>query len=374
MLAADLDQCFKSRRIAAVDFAAGVSTPLLFSDARREHLATRRSAGLFDFSFMSCMAIRGAQSLDLLERIQVRDLRRLAAGSIAYTLMCREDGTVIDDATVWCRAAGDYWLVAGVGVARTHVERIAAGYDAEVIDRSASQAVLSLQGPASFRILQRVLPSFDIATLPYFRFRNFALVDTSLCLARVGDGGELGYELVVAAKAGPALWQRLVAAGAPQGLLECGFAAGDSLRIEAGHLLFGGGLAVTPFELGLGRLVRRDGARFLGAAALSALRFAAPRWRLAGLLPAGRGDADQAAPLAAADIAAGFASIRAGVAHLHYGCTSPILDRPIGLGFVAEADRHPGTRVALADGRTARVARLPFYDPAKTLPRLAVAH
>lgn len=367
----DLDHYFKTRQIESIGVAAAVSTPLRFSDSRLEHLATRNSAGLFDFSFMTCIAIRGAQSVDLLERIQVRNIRQLQPGRIAYTMMCRQDGTVIDDATIWCRSPNEYWMFVGVGPDRTHVEELAADYDVEVSDRSRSQCVMSLQGPASFRILQRVFPAFDLGTLPYYRFRIYELDDTTLCLARIGDCGELGYELVVAAEAGPALWQRLLVEGAPFGLLECGFRAADSLRIEAGHILFSRTLAVTPYELGFGRLIRHDGVPFLGYEALSARRFTAPSCLLTGLLPidSGAAEFELLAQAAKTNVVEGFASMRPGVAHLHSVCMSPITGRALALGFVAYGDHYAGTRVMLSNRKKASVARIPFYDPTKTLPR-----
>lgn len=362
---------FDNRRIIPLDVKPGVSTPLRFSDPRAEHLATRKSAGLFDFSFMTCISVSGYQSLDLLERIQVRNVRQLLPGRIAYTMLCRQDGTVMDDATIWCRAVNDYWLFVGLGSDLFHIESMAVGLDVAVSDRSKRQSVLSLQGPKSFQILQGIFPEYEIGTLPYYRFREYAFGEATLWLARIGDSGELGYEMVIDVEAGAALWQRLAAAGAPLGLLECGFSSADSLRIEAGHILFSKDLAVTPYELGFGRLVRQNGVAFLGCEALSKLRFAPPRYRLAGLMLTDSGIS--ALELARrADVADSFSLIRPGISRPHSVCISPIFERVIALGFVADGDHYPGTGVQLPNYGTARVARLPFYDPTKRLPRTPI--
>ncbi|MDZ4253875.1 MAG: aminomethyltransferase family protein [Sulfuritalea sp.] len=368
-----LGRYFADRQIAPHSIAPAMATPLRFGDPCAEHLATRRAAGLFDFSFMTCLSIRGAQSADFLERIQVRSARNLPPGQIAYTILCREDGTVIDDATLWRHGADDYWLFVGLGIDRNQIDRIAAAYAVDVVVRSTRQCILSIQGPASFRILQEALPGGSFAALGYYRFCRMDWSGNALWAARLGDGGELGYELVVNAECGPVLWQHLMSVGARRGLLECGFAAADTLRIEAGHILFSRPLAATPYELGLGRLLRRSDLNFIGAEALAAQRFAAPRWRLVGLLPKwlDRDDAPCFEQVVATDAPGQLHSLQRGMAQLHCACVSPVLGRDIALGFVVEEDRHPGTLVTLSNRRTAEVARIPFYDPLKMRPRVA---
>ena len=144
-------------------------------------------------------------------------------------------------------------------------------------------------------------------------------------------------------------------------LRECGFDAADSLRIEAGHILFTRELAtpVTPFELGLARLVDFYRSAFRGGPALRAQRWQPRLRRLVGLLPAAHCAGDPRLP----------AQIRRGTAVMTSTCWSPLLERRIGLGFVNNDDAYPGATVMLAGGTRARVARLPFYDPAKSLPR-----
>ncbi len=166
---------------------------------------------------------------------------------------------------------------------------------------------------------------------------------------------------MIADAAAPALWKALLAAGADCGLLECGFDAVDSLRVEAGHILFTRELAlpVTPLELGLAPFVDFYRTPFRGARALQAQRWRAPRRRLVGLLPAADAAADQRLP----------GCISPGSAVMTSACWSPLYARCLGIGFVAPEDIYPGTRLSLSSGIRAEVARLPFYDPGRSLPR-----
>ena len=165
---------------------------------------------------------------------------------------------------------------------------------------------------------------------------------------------------MVAADDAPALWEALLGGGAADGLKECGFAAVDTLRIEAGHILFSNELAleVTPYDLGLARLLDRCGLS-TGMTGLAAQRFKEPQRRLVGLLLDG-----PASPAAAGDCNAD-----SDAALITSACRSPLLDRWIALGFVPSAQRYPGTRVHAGAKTRATVARLPFYDSGKRLPR-----
>ena len=287
-----------------------------------EHLAVRRCAGLFDFSFMGLYEFRDAAAL---QAQQTRDLQALRPGQIAYTLLLREDGAVRIDATVWRLEDGGYWLFAG--------KRAAYGGG----DRSGELAILALQGPASGAILARLVGRAAIEALGYFRFATMR----RLVVGRIGYSGELGYELLVPAGEADALRQDLLEAGRPEGLRECGWGCADSLRIEAGYVLFDREVdgEANPRELGLQRLV--DGRRDFPL-----------RRRLAGL-----------------ELLEGAAGEELPAAVVTSECFSPTFRKPLALGFVAPGIAE-GDEVR-AEGRRARVAALPFYDPERRRPRAA---
>jgi aminomethyltransferase len=360
-IATALGEFLSTRSTATLTLAPGIATPRRFSGARSEHLATRAAAGLFDFSFMGCAEIAGAACLSFLNSIQSRALDELRPGRIAYTLLLRDDGTVLNDATVWHLAGDRYWLFIGRRGDLEPVARSAENFDVTLRDLSRQHAVIALQGAASRSILERCFDRKHLAPLYYYGFTALDFAGSECRLARIGYSGETGYELVIADAAAPALWQALLAAGANSGLLECGFDAIDSLRIEAGHILFARELAlpVTPLELGLARFVDFYRTPLRGARALQAQRWRGPRRRLVGLLPAADAASDQDLP----------ECIASGAAVMTSACWSPLYARCLGMGFVAAADAYPGTRVSLSCGMRAQVARLPFYDPGRSLPR-----
>jgi len=360
------DYLFRERAIAATRLEGGVETPLRFSGARAEHSAVRRTAGLFDFSFMASVDIAGPDALPFVERVQVRRVRRMEPGRICYTLLCRDDGTVLNDATVWCRAGGRYTLFTGRRSDAAHLGRSAGSFDVSLEDRSLGRAVCAVQGPLALRALEAAFPGHDWKTLPYFGFRTVDLEGAPCDIGRLGYTGEAGFEAIVEAAAGARLWQRLASAGAPLGIAECGLEAADILRIEAGFILFARELAhrVTPFELRMGWMVSGPGATFAGARALEPMRWRTPRRCLAGVAIEGAGTA-----IAAGAGPDAVPPTRPGMAFLTSAATSPLFARRIGLAFVDAEDRHPGTLVRLQTGERARVARLPFYDLAKVRPR-----
>lgn len=289
--------------------------------AADEHLATRRAAGLFDFSFMGLYEFHAKSEL---ASLQTRNLDAMVPGQIAYTLLLKPDGAVLIDATIWCLDAERYWLFTG--------KREAYGGR----DRSGEFAILALQGPTSGRILARLIGTDAVLSLAYFHFGTFKHV----VAGRLGYTGELGYELLVPIDEEPALRHRLLHLGASDGLRECSWAAADSLRIESGYVLFDREIdgKANPRELGLERLT--SGRSF------------DMKKKLVGLVIVDEhGPAEQPR------------------AEVTSECLSPTLGKTLALGFVAP-DVATGSLVC-TDHRSARACALPFYDPERRRPRAA---
>ena len=289
--------------------------------AIEEHLATRASAGLFDFSFMGLYEFADAAAL---QPLQTRDLAAVAPGQLVYTLFLNEDGSVFNDATAWRLPGGQWWVFTG---RRGDFAR----WRGAARDRSGEYAILALQGPRSGQLLAGLAGKDFVLSLKYFRFQQ----QGDLVVARLGYSGELGYELLVPAALEQELRGRILGQGVP----ECSFEAANSLRIESGYVLFDREIdgRANPRELGLERLV------------------AAPRTfpmarKLVGLLIQEEASKNEPAAEAA----------------LTSECFSPNLDRRIGLGF---APPDAQGEVRLADGRSALVSGLPFYDPERRRPR-----
>jgi glycine cleavage system T protein (aminomethyltransferase) len=286
-----------------------------------QHLATRRAAGLFDFSFMGLYEFSETPALD---RLQTRRLTDIAPGQAAYTLLLNEDGSVFNDATVWNMGSDRWWLFTG---RRSDFGWIRARADAR--DRSAEHAILALQGPLSGKILARLVGEEIVRRLKYFRF----IQTKRLLVARLGYSGEIGYELLVPVAAEPGVRASLLDAGRADGLCQCTFEAADTLRIESGYVLFDREIdgRANPRELGLERLVNLP------------REFALSR-KLIGI-----------------EILEGKAGMDLPVVAVTSECLSPTLGARIGLGFAAP-EAGVGHPVRLEDGRAARIAPLPFYD------------
>jgi glycine cleavage system aminomethyltransferase T len=318
---------------------------------KEQHLATRRAAGLFDFSFMSLCEISGSGAVSFLERLQTRSLAALAPGQIAYTLLLREDAAVFIDATLWRHADGRWWLFTGRRSDVAWIIHHAAGFDVRVRERCGEFAILALQGPASGRALSQLIGEPPTRSLRYFRFLETNFRSTRIHVGRLGFSGELGYEILLSPSEASTVRKDLVG----QAIVECGFEAANSLRIESGYVLFDREITgrENPLELGLERLVNLGGRDFIGRQAFSALRRSPTARRLVGLEISDR----SASPLLP-------------LARPTSECDSPIFRRRIGLGFT-NAQNSDGSAVRLADGRLATIARLPFYDAARRLPREA---
>lgn len=343
---------FAGRGVRLAPLPGGGAVPSHFGDAAAEHRATREACGLFDFSFMGAWEIRGRDAAAHLGRLQTRDLRALVPGRCAYTLLLRDDGSVLNDATVWMFGPERYALFTGCP---SDGDRVAdgAGSPGVAVQPREPSAVIALQGPASGAVLAALTGSGPVRDLGYFRFAVLDLPTGPCLVARLGYSGELGYEIVVEASLAVATWKAILAAGGAYGIREAGFEAADSLRIECGHILFLRELAKprSPSELGLARLVTSPDPAMRGRAALHAMA-GLPQARLVGLEIPGTPAAAGAPPV-----------------ELTSESDSPTLGGRIGLGFAPAANDRTGTLLRAPDGRACVATALSRYDPERLRPR-----
>src|SRR5206468_11761030 len=242
-----------------------------------------------------------------------------------------------------------WWLFTGRRSDVATVDARAREFGLRVRDRSGEFAVLAAQGPASGRALVNMTDAAVLQNLRYFRFVEAHFGAINCIVGRLAYSGELGYEIVVPIADAISIRNALV----DRGVVECDFDVANSLRIESGFVLFDREITgrENPFELRLDHLVELDGRDFLGKDAFIALSRAPPARRLVGL-----------------EIADRAASAFLSRAHVTSECDSPIFRRRIGLGF-APMGVSDGSQVRLDDGRLATIARLPFYDAPRRLPR-----
>jgi aminomethyltransferase len=270
------------------DFA-GWQMPLRYRSEIAEHNAVRTAAGLFDLSHMGELAVTGKDAAAALDYALVSEISAIRPGRAKYTMITDADGGVIDDLIVYRLADEDFLVVANAANAATVAAELterAAGRAAVVKDRTDDYALIAIQGPSSAGILA-TLTETDLPSLKYYASYQATVAGRDVLLARTGYTGEDGFEIFAAPDDAAALWAALTEAGHDAGLVPAGLAARDSLRLEAGMPLYGNELSrqTTPYEAGLGRVVKLDKASdFVGKAALAEGAEKAPARVLAGLV------------------------------------------------------------------------------------------
>lgn len=334
------------------DFA-GWRMPLRYTGDLAEHHAVRRAAGLFDLSHMGEIEVTGADAGRFLDHALVGRLSTLAAGRARYTMLCHDNGGVLDDLVVYRLAERRYLVVANAAntaVVFAMLREHADGFGVGVRDASADWALIAVQGPAAAAML-------DPGPLRYYAIRDFTVAGRGVLLARTGYTGEDGFEVYCRPGDAVAVWESLLARGpSPAGL-----ACRDTLRLEAGMALYGHELSVrvTPLQAGLERVVAFDKSDFVGAAALRRQRAEGPADVLVGLVTGTR-RAPRRGYLVL-DPATG-----AQVGAVTSGALSPTLGHPVAMAYVPVGVSAPGTRLAVdvrGTGADADVVALPFYSP-----------
>ena len=342
--------------------------PVRYSSDLAEHHAVRTAAGLFDISHMAEFMVEGPQAGAFLDYALAGRLSTLADDQAKYSLLLDVDGGIIDDVIVYRHNAERLMVVANAGnrdaVAAALVER-GLGFDVEVEDATDHIALIAVQGPASQAIVEATAGITGIRSplddLKYYRMTHAEFAEPGedavpMHIGRTGYTGEDGFELYIRATSAPALWDALLAAVAPHGLVPAGLAARDTLRLEAGMPLYGHELSrdIVPSQAGLARVVAADKEDFVGRAGLSAV-VAAGAPVLVGLVSEGRRAGRAGYAVFDGDAQAG---------EVTSGALSPTLGHPIAMAFVAPAAAAEGT-VLTIDVRGTRipatVTALPFY-------------
>jgi aminomethyltransferase len=367
-----LDALHRSLGATMTDFA-GWDMPLRYGSERDEHNAVRTRAGLFDLSHMGEITVTGPGAAALLDHALVGNIGGVKPGRARYTMICREDGGILDDLIVYRlddteAGSSHYMVVANASNAQTVLDALverSAGFDAEVRDDRDAYALLAVQGPESPGILAS-LTDADLDGLKYYAGLPGTVAGVPALIARTGYTGEDGFELFVKPEHAVELWQALTKAGEGAGLVPCGLSCRDTLRLEAGMPLYGNELStsLTPFDAGLGRVVKfeKEG-DFVGRAALAEAAARAeqnPPRVLVGLVAEGR-----RVPRA------GYAVVAGGevIGEVTSGAPSPTLGKPIAMAYVDAAHAAPGTEGVGVDIRGSHepyeVVALPFYKRRK---------
>ena len=347
----------------------------------REYHAIRGAAALFDVSPLYKYLVRGKDAARLLDHVVTRSIQELKVGQVAYTPWCDVAGKVLDDGTVARLDETTFRMTAAEPNLRW-LQDNAAGLDVAVEDVSESIAALSLQGPASRAIL-------DGIELKYFRTIETRLAGIPVTISRTGYTGDLGYEIWLEKDKALPVWDALIEAGTPHGIVPAGMLALDVARIEAGLMLIDvdyvparkamiESQTSSPYELDLGWAVKLEKERFVGREALAAEAQRGPQWQFVGIeidwsslerLYAEVGLATRlpatawrtSVPIYAGSEQAGYATS---------GGWSPLLKKYIALAHLRSSWTAPGTKLEIEitvehrrKRAVAQVVKKPFFEP-----------
>jgi aminomethyltransferase len=331
---------------------AGFEMPVSYAGVREEHLAVRTACGVFDVSHMGEIETAGPGALDLLQRLLSNDVAALEAGGAQYSVLCREDGGILDDLFTY-RLGDDRYLT--VTNAANHEADFAwfaehaTGFDAEVSDAIDTYGMLAVQGPQA-RGVVGALAAAELPERMHTATVEVAGAETLVC--GTGYTGEDGVELLMPPESAVALWEAVVAGGAAP----AGLAARDTLRLEVCFHLYGNDMDTgrNPIEAGLGWCCKEE-TGFIGAEAVARARAEGTAQKLAPFALTGAGIPRQGNPIVAGDGEVGVVTS---------GTLSPCMEVGIGMGYVSTPLAEPGTEVEIdvrGKRRPARIESKPLY-------------
>ena len=359
-------------------------------DHSHEYNAVRTGCAVFDVSPLYKYHIRGRDALPLLNRMVTRNISKCRVGQVMYTAWCDDDGKVVDDGTV-ARLEENFFRLTAAIPTLYWLQDLATGLDVEVEDVSDAQGGLAVQGPTSRALLQQLAGS-DLDALRFFHVVDDKVAGVPVRISRTGYTGDLGYEVFAEAADAGRVWDALMETGEAYNVRPAGNIALDMVRIEAGLILIDVEFVSstqtlfecekrTPYELGLGWVVKLDKEYFVGQEALRREQQRGPAWSTVGLevdtvaletlysqfsmpLHLPYTSWTQAVPVYA------DAGKRQQIGKGTSGTWSPILKKYVVMAQVKPRYSKPGTSIfmeATVDAQRfavpATVVEMPFFDP-----------
>jgi len=352
-----LNNIHKKLGAKLVEFA-GYEMPIQYSSIIAEHKAVRNSVGVFDVSHMGEVFITGDKALDFVQHITINDASKLFPGRVQYSAMCYPDGGIVDDLLVYKISDKEFLLVVNASNIEKDFNWMKENnkFGVTINNRSDDYSLLAVQGPNSGEVLKKLVP--NMPELEYYHFTKGKVAGTDMIISRTGYTGELGYELYFTGDVTQAekVWEAVFKSGKEFDIQPVGLAARDSLRLEMGYCLYGNDIDQTtnPIEAGLGWITKTDKANFIAKDVILKFKQEGPGRRLVAMI-----SDEKTFPRKGYDITAGGKKV--GV--ITSGTVSPVLEKPIALGYVDKPFNAPDSEVAfkIRDKEfSAVVTKLPF--------------
>jgi len=324
-----------------------------------EHIATRTRAGLFDVSHMGEIWVEGPDAIPFVNRITTNDVTKLVDGQAHYSALPNEDGGVVDDLLVYRFAEDRLLLVVNAGTTDKDWEWINKNKGNENIslrNASSEYCQIAIQGPKSVEILQK-LTETDLAPIGYYHFTEGKVDGVDAIISRTGYTGEDGFEVYAAADKAEQLWNKLLETGKEYGILPCGLAARNTLRLESAMSLYGHELSdeISTLEANLGWITKLQKGDFIGRDQIAALKENGLTRKLIGFEMKEPGIARDGFDIYVGDKKVGVVTS---------GSPAPFLKKNIGLAFLPPEFANVGQEIRI-DVRGKRLAAevvpTPFY-------------
>jgi len=322
---------------------AGWNMPVQYSGVVEEHKTVRNAVGIFDVSHMGEINVTGRGAVDFLQKLTINNLSKIDIGQAQYNAFCYENGTVVDDIIVYKRGFDSFLICVNAGNTDKDFAWLVEHCPKQGVvleNLSDEYAQIAVQGPKSRELISKVV-DIKIGELAYYHFSEGKVFGAPAIIARTGYTGELGYELYVPPETAPKIWKALLQAGQEFGVKPCGLGCRDTLRLEAGYLLYGNDMddKSTAIECGLGWITSFDKGPFIGRETLVQQKETRTTKKLVGFEMQDKAIARHgyrvfAGPEGATPI---------GV--VTSGCPSPTLNKNIGMGYVSTEFSKLGTPI-----------------------------
>ncbi|MGD0977769.1 MAG: glycine cleavage system aminomethyltransferase GcvT [Candidatus Bathyarchaeia archaeon] len=355
------------RKTAKLTVFAGFEMPIYYKDITPEHLAVRNSVGVFDISHMGRVLVTGIDAERFLNYVITNDVSTLQPNVAQYSVMCNENGGIIDDFVVY-RLEDEKFLVVFNASNREKdynwLVKNAKGFSVKIEEISDNVAMFAVQGPKAEKTLQKIATE-DLSKIGRFKCEPSNLAGVEVFLSRTGYTGEDGFEVFVwnASIAKPdnalRLWKAILEAGNTLGIEPCGLGARDTLRLEAGLCLYGNDIdeTTTPLEAALGFVVKLQKDRFIGKEVLLKQKAEGVKRKRVGITMTNRGIPRQGFQI--------HAESGERIGRITSGTFSPLLNFGIGMGYVQTPHAQVGNIVNVKirnKTATGRITAFPLYD------------
>jgi aminomethyltransferase len=338
---------------------AGYNMPVSYEGVNAEHETVRKAVGVFDVSHMGEFLIEGPNALELIQKVTSNDAGKLIDGQAQYSCFPNDKGGIVDDLIVYRLQEEQWLLVVNASNIEKDWEWISShnSMDANMKNLSEEYSLLAIQGPKAIEAMQS-LTSEDLSAISFYTFRvsDFAGVE-HVIISATGYTGSGGFEIYCKNSEAEQIWNKVMEAGTDFGIKPIGLAARDTLRLEMGYCLYGNDIndTTSPIEAGLGWITKftKD---FINAEGLKKEKEQGPENRLIAFELDERG-----IPRQDYDIVDGSGQ-KIGV--VTSGTMSPSLGKGIGMGYVKNIFRSPGTKIHIQIRKNAvpaTVIKLPFY-------------